>query len=111
MYYYYPQFTDEETKTQRGHMVRKWWRKDLNPRSLMTVVMRQQRWWVPGRCVDRYAVASSLMEKSQSSVKQSGPSQVGRVICGFNNLCHIKESSLQQTHALVIECISQKWAK
>lgn len=88
MYYYYPQFTDEETKTQRGHMVSKWCRKHLNPRSLMTVVMSQQRRWLPGRCVDRYAVASSLMENSQSFGKQSGPSQAGRVICWFNKLCH-----------------------
>lgn len=88
MYYYYPQFTDEETKTQRGRMVTKWWRKNLNPRSLTTVVMSQQRRWLPGRCVDRYAVASSPVENSQSFVKQSGPSQAGRVICRFNKLCH-----------------------
>lgn len=88
MYYYYPQFTDKETKMQRGHMVSKWWRKNLNPRSLMTVVMSQQRRWLPGRCVDRYAVASSPVENSQSFVKQSGPSQAGRVICRFNKLYH-----------------------
>lgn len=63
MYYYYPQFTDEETETQKVHTVSKWLRQDLNPRSLMIAVISQQRWQLPGRCVARYAVGFLSNEK------------------------------------------------
>lgn len=64
-------------------------------------------------------LASSLMKNSQSTVKQSGsnsfqviPKWAGSSMGSVDYVPgHIKESGLQQTYFLVIECMLQTRAK